>query len=184
MQMPKEGVTTYITLRDGASSVLSSIGDKTKALDKETQSLAQAYKAMEAANKPLIQRQTELKAELEKSKDAVKDATKAFHDLKDESSELTMKEAIDAQQKLKDELKTVEGQIKENQRTYDSYQDDIRKSSMGSGSSGDSSLSSLSTNLPLSSLTRYPAPYLARRRVLWLGFPVRSSAAWWAPRQG
>jgi hypothetical protein len=152
MQMPKEGVTTYITLRDGASSVLSSIGDKTKALDKETQSLAQAYKAMEAANKPLIQRQTELKAELEKSKDAVKDATKAFHDLKDETSELNMKQAIDAQEKLKEELKKVEGQIKENQRTYDSYQDDIRKSSMGSGSSGDSSLSSLSTNLASSGI--------------------------------
>ena len=38
--MPKEGLARiYITAKDGASQVLTSIGDRTKALDKETQQL-------------------------------------------------------------------------------------------------------------------------------------------------
>jgi tape measure domain-containing protein len=145
--MPKEGISVYFTIKDGASSVLSSIGDKTKALDKETQSLAQAYSALEAANKPLIQRQTELKAELEKSKDAVKEATKAYRELGDEASEMKMTEAIEAQETMKRELKDVEAQIKSNQSTYNSFREDLRKGSVDSGGSGGSGSSSLVSTL-------------------------------------
>ena len=31
--MPKEGISLYFTIQDSASSVLTSLGDKTKALD-------------------------------------------------------------------------------------------------------------------------------------------------------
>ena len=38
--MPNEGISVYFTIKDGASQVLKTIGDHTKALDKETQQLA------------------------------------------------------------------------------------------------------------------------------------------------
>jgi tape measure domain-containing protein len=139
--MPKEGISVYFTIKDGASSVLSSIGDKTKSLDKETQSLSQAYAALEAANKPLIQRQTELKKALEQSKDEIKEATKAYRELGDEASELKMTEAIESQETMKRELKDVESQIKSNQSSFNSYREDLRKGSIGSG--GSSLISSL-----------------------------------------
>ena len=38
--MPNEGISIYFTIKDGASQVLKTIGDRTKALDKETRQLA------------------------------------------------------------------------------------------------------------------------------------------------
>ena len=93
--MPKEGISLYFTMRDGASQVLSAIGDKTKALDKETQSLAQSQLALQKANEPLIKRQTELKTALEKSQVAVKDARKEYRNLKDEASGNALRAAIE-----------------------------------------------------------------------------------------
>lgn len=128
--MPKEGINIYFTIRDGASQVLSSIGDKTKSLDKETQSLAQAMAAMDAANKPLISRQTELKAALEKSASTVKDAKKAFRELGDEASKLEMTKAIEEQGALRRELIDVEGQIKSNHKALSEYREALRKSAI------------------------------------------------------
>lgn len=143
--MPKEGISLYMTLKDGVSTVLSSIGDKTKALDKETQSLAQAMSALEAANTPLISRQNELKVALQKSETAVRDAKKAFRELGTEASELDMSKAIEAQDTLKRELREVESQLNGNRRTYEAYQETIRKGSL-SGSS-ESSISGLTRGL-------------------------------------
>lgn len=39
--MPKDGISIYFTIQDGATNTLKAIGDQTKALDKETQSLQQ-----------------------------------------------------------------------------------------------------------------------------------------------
>ena len=46
--MPSGGISLYFTMRDGASQVLSAIGDKTKALDKETRNrIKDAERALE-----------------------------------------------------------------------------------------------------------------------------------------
>lgn len=148
--MPTSGISLYFTIQDGGSSTLKAIGDQTKSLDKETQSLAQAYSALEAANKPLISRQSELKTKLEVSAKTVKDAKKAFHELGDEASELKMTKAIEEQESLKRELKDVESQIKSNQSTFNSYREDIRKGaleadSISGGASAGSETSLVST---------------------------------------
>ena len=44
--MPESSMSVYFTVIDGGSTVLARIGDKTKALDKETQQLNQTYKDM------------------------------------------------------------------------------------------------------------------------------------------
>lgn len=125
--MPNEGISMYFTIRDGASSVLKTIGDQTKVLDKETQALKQAYSALDEANKPLIDRQNELKTALGKSSATVNDARKAFRELRDESSELKMTEAIAEQDKLRQELKDVESQLKSNRSAFNEYRESIRK---------------------------------------------------------
>ena len=56
--MPKEGISLYFTITDKGSTVLSSIGDKTKALDKETQRLAQSTAALRKAQNSLMDTQT------------------------------------------------------------------------------------------------------------------------------
>ena len=66
--MPKEGLNVYFTITDGGSATLASISDKTKALDKETQALAQSYEALKKANEPLIRQQAELEKQLDSAK--------------------------------------------------------------------------------------------------------------------
>ena len=146
--MPSGGISLYFTMRDGASQVLSAIGDKTKALDKETQSLAQAQTALQKANESLTKRQTELKTALEKSQVAVKDARTEYRRLKDEASGNALQDAIEEQEQLKRSLRDVEDQIKGNTRTFNEYRETLRKSSTSSGSgtiSGGSETSILST---------------------------------------
>ncbi len=159
--MAKGGVSLYFTIQDRASSVLSGIGDKTKALDKETQSLAQSAAALTAANKPLIQQQAELKTKLEVSAKAVKDARKAFMEYGDEASKDRLSSAIQEQDELRRELKDTEDQLKSNQKTYQEYREAIRKGSLeaeslgGGGASGgavDSGISALANGLASSGL--------------------------------
>ena len=142
--MPKDGISLYFTLKDGASSVLSTIGDKTKTLDKETQSLAQAYKALEAANKPLEQRQQELKKALEASGKAVSDARKEYRQYGDDLRLNSLNDAINEQDRLKSELKDVESQLKSNQKAFNDYREDLRRGAMEmeslTGSAGGSSI--------------------------------------------
>ncbi|HIT31685.1 MAG TPA: tape measure protein [Candidatus Enterenecus stercoripullorum] len=137
--MPKNGVSLYFTIRDGGSQVLSAIGDKTKALDKETQSLAQAQQALQKANESLTRRQTELKTALEKSQVAVKDARSEFRKLHDEASGNKLQDAIEEQEELKRSLRDVEDQLKSNSKTFNEYRETLRKGSAGSGSGGSGS---------------------------------------------
>ena len=131
--MPQNGVSLYFTIRDGGSQVLSAIGDKTKALDKETQSLAQAQTVLQKVNESLTKRQTELKTALEKSQVAVKDARTEYRRLKDEASGNALQDAIEEQEQLKRSLRDVEDQIKGNTRTFNEYRETLRKGSTSGG---------------------------------------------------
>ena len=133
--MPSGGISLYFTMRDGASQVLSAIGDKTKALDKETQSLAQSQQALQRANDPLIKRQTELKVALEKSQVAVKNARTEFRQLGDEASGNALQAAIQEQEEIKRSLQDVESQLKSNIKTFNEYREAQRKGSTSSGGS-------------------------------------------------
>lgn len=139
--MPKESLSLYFSIQDdGSSSVLSSLADKTRALDKETQSLAQAAAALKQANTPLIQQQNDLKAQLEKSSIAVKDARKEYQQYGDELHETKLSEAIAEHDDLRQKLKDTEDQLKANQKTYNEYREAIRKGGLqdgGSAMSGD-----------------------------------------------
>ena len=145
--MPQNGVSLYFTIRDGGSQVLSAIGDKTRALDKETQSLAQAQKALQQANESLTKRQTELKTALEKSQVAVKDARTEYRRLKDEASGNALQAAIEEQEQLRQSLRDVEAQIKGNTRTFNEYRETLRKGSTSIGSATGSSSSGASAIL-------------------------------------
>lgn len=159
--MPKDGISIYFTIQDGATSTLKAIGDQTKALDKETQSLQQSAAALAAANKPLIERQAELKTALEKSTANVKEAKKAFRAFGEEALEAwDLSGAIEEQESLKRELQDVESQIKSNQKAFNEYREDVRKGAVESGNgknggsiAGDSStISSLKNGLMSSGL--------------------------------
>ena len=141
--MPQNGISLYFTIRDGGSQVLSAIGDKTKALNKETQSLAQAAKALQTANEPLIKQQTELRTALERAQKAVKDARTEYRRLGDEASENKLKGAIEEQEELRRSLRDVESQIKSNSKTYNEYRENLRKGSTSSGISSGSVASSV-----------------------------------------
>ena len=125
--MPKEGISLYFTIQDQASSVLTSLGDKTKALDKETQSLAQAQAGLQKANEPLLKQQAELTAALEKLKSTTKEAKKDWEAYGGELRENYYDTLIEEQSDLRAELQMVNDQIKANQKTFREYQEDIRK---------------------------------------------------------
>lgn len=151
--MPKDGISIYFTIQDGATSTLKAIGDQTKALDKETQELAKSAKTLEAVNKPLIERQTALKSAMVKSAESVKTAKAEFRKLKDEASQLKMTEAIEEQEALKRELQDVESQLKGNQKAFNEYRESLRKG-MSESSDGGSSVSSLATGLASSGVLK------------------------------
>lgn len=135
--MPKDGISIYFTIQDGATNTLKAIGDQTKALDKETQSLQRSAAALAAANKPLIERQAELKTALEKSTANVKEAKKAFQAFGEEALEAwDLSGAIEEQESLKRELQDVESQIKSNQKAFNEYREDVRKGAAESGNGG------------------------------------------------
>ena len=125
--MPKEGISLYFTIQDNASSVLTSLGDKTKALDKETQSLAQAQEGLKRANEPLLRQQAELRTALDKLKSETKDAKKAWEQYGDELHEGIYTNLLEEQAELQEQLRNVNDQVKANQKTFREYQEDIRK---------------------------------------------------------
>lgn len=135
--MPKEGISLYFTIQDRASSVLSSLGDKTKALDKETQELAQAQESLRRANEPLLKQRAELITSLDKLKIETKDAKKAWEQYGDELHEGIYKNLLEEQGQVQSDLKAVNDQVKANQKTFNEYQESLRKG----GLSGDGSQS-------------------------------------------
>lgn len=147
--MPKEGISLYFTIQDGASNVLTSIGDKTKALDKETQSLAQAQAALAAADKPLLDRQAELSMSLAKLKSDTKAAQKEWEKYGDELHKNIYANLLREQGEAQEELRKVNSQLKENQKTYNEYQETLRKGgiSESGGKGDDNSLASFGRKL-------------------------------------
>lgn len=145
--MPKEGISLYFTIQDSASSVLTSLGDKTKALDKETQSLAQAQASLRSANEPLLRQQAELRTALDKLKAETKDAKKAWEEYGDELHEGIYTNLLEQQNELQAQLRNVNDQVKANQKTFREYQEDIRKGGISDngGSLGGESSSSILT---------------------------------------
>lgn len=136
--MPKESLSVYLTAVDGMSSVMTSIADKTKALDKESQELQQTFVALQKANKDLIARKTELQSELKRVNEEVKEARKSFKKLDDEASSDALNKAIEKQQKLHNEIAGTTKALQENQKIYKENIETIRK---GSVEGGDGTLS-------------------------------------------
>lgn len=131
--MPSDGISIYFTIKDNASMTLSSIGDKTKALDKETQQLAQSYAALQAANAKLIERQSKLQQELKLAKSATKDAKKAFDELGDAASKDAYDKAKKHQEDLRNQLSQTNKALRENESIYKQNMETIRKGAIGSG---------------------------------------------------
>ncbi len=125
--MPKESLSVYLTAVDKMSPVLASITDKTKALDKESQELQQAFEALQKANKGLIERKTELEKKLKDVNETVKNARKNFKELGDEASSDAYKKAQENQRKLRDEIAATSKAMQENQKIY---KETIRKGGM------------------------------------------------------
>lgn len=135
--MPKEGLSIYFTVEDGASPVLARIGDKTKALDKETQQLAQSYKALQKANEPLLKQQAELEKKLLAAKKEAKEAEKAFKKLGDAASADAYDKAKQHQKELQLELAQTNNALKENEAIFKQNMETVRKASTGSSWGGD-----------------------------------------------
>lgn len=125
--MPKESLSVYLTAVDGISSVMTSIADKTKALDKESQELQQTYEALQKANKTLVDRQIDLRAELQKVNEDVKEANKQFKALNDETSREALTEATKKQQDLRAQITATTKALQENRRAYKENIETIRK---------------------------------------------------------
>lgn len=128
--MPKEGISIYFTIQDGASQVLATIGDKTKALDKETQQLAQSQAALQKSNEPLIQKQQELRVRLEEVSRTLSDARSAWKQYDSAIAKEAMEEAIQEQDELKRALRETEDQIKSNAKAHNELRESIRKGAM------------------------------------------------------
>lgn len=150
--MPKDSVNFYLSIQSGSSEhTLTSLTDKTRALDKETQLLQQATEGLAKANKPLVQEQTRLQSQLKTSQETVNDAQKAFDEYGDEISKLKLDQAIENHAKLKQELNEVNAQLNTNQKTYKEYLETVRKgklsdpggSGLGGGDSGATDLSAV-----------------------------------------
>lgn len=155
--MPKDGISIYFTIQDGASAPAKVIGSQIQALDKETQNLARNASALAKANEPLISKQSELSTALIKSTESVKNAKKAFLEMGDEASQLEMSKAIEDQQNLKRELQDVETQLKSNQRQFNEYRESLRKGVVendGSGFGSNDSISSLLSGLKSAGVTK------------------------------
>ena len=73
-------------------------------MDKETQLLQQATTGLANANKPLLEQQTKLQAELKSSQKSVNELQKAYDEYGDELSKLRLDEAVENHAKLKSEL--------------------------------------------------------------------------------
>ena len=136
--MPRGGLNIYFGAVDGMSPVLTAIGDKTKALDKETQQLRQSYQALQKANDSLIERKTDLTKKLSEAKDEAKEAKKAFEQLGDEVSRDTYEQAQKKVEGYKNEISAVNKALRENEAIYKSNLETVRK-----GTTGNSLMSTL-----------------------------------------
>ena len=125
--MPKEGLNIYLTATDSMSPALSSITDKTKALDKETQQLQQTYTALQKANSTLIQKKTELQKKLQEVNEEVKEARKNFKTLGDEASSDAYEEAQKKQEALRNSIAATNKALRENEKAYKENIETIRK---------------------------------------------------------
>lgn len=132
--MPKDGISIYFTITDKASPTLASIGDKTKALDKETQQLAQSYEALQKANESLTKRQAELQKALQKAKAETKDAKKAFDEMKDAASADAYDKAIQHQEELRNQLALTNKALRENESIYKQNMEAVRKRTLAGDS--------------------------------------------------
>lgn len=152
--MPNESINLVLSIQSGSSErTLTSLTDKTKAFDKETQLLHQATEGLAAANKPLLEQQTKLQAELKSSQKTVNELQKAYDEYGDEVSRLKLDEAVEEHARLKQELTEVNAQIGANQKTYKEYLETVRKGGLQdsggstSGGGGDTLGSSLGSVL-------------------------------------
>lgn len=137
--MPKDSVNLYLSIQSGSSErTVTSLTDKTRALDKETQLLKQATDALAKANKPLTEEQVRLQAQMKASQKTINELQKAYDEYGDEMMKLDLDQAIENHARLKTELSEVNAQLGANQKTYKEYLEIVRKGSLGvDGGGGD-----------------------------------------------
>ena len=145
--MPEESINIYMSLVDKVSGPLSGIGTKTKAFSKELQELEQKTAAYDKTQTKLSQNATTLKQRLEEANLKVKDAQKAYKQLKDEASKKALDSAIAEQVEYKRQLTETESAMKSNYKALGSLMDQQRKARNQSGGmlgiGGDSLVGSL-----------------------------------------
>ena len=134
--MPKEGISVYFSGVDQMSPVLSSLADKTRALDKASQELQQTYVAKQKANQGLIDQRTKLKAALEEQKIKVSELRAEYKKYSNDVNGSRLRLAIEEQDALKDKLKEVEDQLSANRKAFNENRETIRKGLLGGESSG------------------------------------------------
>lgn len=153
--MPNESVNLFLTVQSGNSEhTLTSLSDKTRALDKDTQLLKQATVALTEANKPLIEMQKKLQDQVKESADAIKKWENACKESGDELSKMNLDHAREQHADFKAELTAVNAQISTNQKTYKEYLEVVRKggvenpgAGLGGPGKGSSSLSAIWSGL-------------------------------------
>ena len=128
--MPQESIRVYFTMVDGASQVMATIGDQTRALEKETQLLQQTQQGLSKANRELLRTQSELQSQLKSASRTVNEAQKAFDEYGDEVSKLKLDAAIDNQAELRGELEKVNSQLKSNAKSYKEYESAVKQSAL------------------------------------------------------
>ena len=145
--MPEESINIYMSLVDKVSGPLSGIGTKTKAFSKELQELEQKTAAYDKTQTKLSKNATTLKQRLEEANLKVKDAQKAYKQLKDEASKKALDSAIAEQVEYKRQLTETESAMKSNYKALGSLMDQQRKARNQSGGmlgiGGDSLIGSL-----------------------------------------
>lgn len=132
-----EEVGIVMSLYDRVSPTLKAIAGNTKAFDKTLDDLESSLKDFDKNQDTLIKKQSELRKALEASNVKVRDAQKAYRQLKDETSKGALDDAIDEQIRLKRELDETERSLRTQSKLYDDLYEKARKAASGVGSAAE-----------------------------------------------
>lgn len=122
-----EEIGIVMSLYDRVSPTLKAIAGESKAFDKSLQSLETATGHYEKAQQNLSKRTTELRTALAAAGKEVESARKEYKKLGDETSKQGLDAAIEEQERLKQQLKDTAVAMQENQKSYKSLVDQVRR---------------------------------------------------------
>lgn len=126
-------VGIVMSLYDRVSPTLKAIAGNTKSFDKSLDDLNQGLRDYDKAQDSLVRQTAKLRQGMEESNQKVKDARKAYRELRDEASRGALEQAIEEQVRLKRELDETERSLKQHGKLYDELYDKARKLAAGTG---------------------------------------------------